>query len=355
MAETRDTATITERLRSTVELCRAELGETGRSLEEIDVLLAQTAAEVERASQREIQLSARLREIETNLEAYPRSEIRDAYRTVHEATLRLFMLRNQLELLEERRQSLLQYQERLRDLLALAEEHLQVTSQRERASDRRTRLLSAAPVGPIPPTDVLLAAERERALVRRSLEHELAQLLSALALEIEVCLQLERQGSAALRVELLRLRELASEAVRGLRRTLLELAPGVLEELGLTETLRRYVRELARLARLEQAEVQGPEQDTPLPPPFPLLVYRLLQELALRLARQPGVTVLRIDIHYEPAQVVAHLEAAGPAPLDPLPPLDPALVERLRQLDATLTEEAVAPERLRQTLLVPLT
>jgi len=354
MAETRDTTTITERLRNTVERCRAELGETGRSLEEIELLLAQTASEVERASQREIQLSARLREIETNLEAYPRSEIRDAYRTVHEATLRLFMLRNQLELLEERRQSLLQYQERLRDLLALAEEQLQAARERERTGERRTRLLTA-PEGLVAPEEVLLAAERERASVRRNLEHELAQLLSALALEIEVCLQLERQGSADLRVELLRLREMASEAVRGLRRTLLELAPGLLDEVGLTETLRRYVQELARLTRLERAEVQGPEQDTALPPPFPLLVYRLLQELALRLARQPGITELRIDIHYEPAQVVAHLEAAGPAPLEPLPPLDPVLAERLHQLDATLTEEAVAPERLRQTLLVPLT
>ena len=114
----------TEELRSTVERCRAELGETGRSLEEIELLLAQTAAEVERLSQREIQLSARLREVESNLEAYPRSEIRDAYRAVHEATLRLFMLRNQMEQLEERRQSLSLYQERLRELLVLAESQL---------------------------------------------------------------------------------------------------------------------------------------------------------------------------------------------------------------------------------------
>ncbi len=121
MTGERTGVSFTEELRSTVERCRAELGETGRSLEEIELLLAQTAAEVERLSQREIQLSARLREVESNLEAYPRSEIRDAYRAVHEATLRLFMLRNQMEQLEERRQSLSLYQERLRELLLLAE------------------------------------------------------------------------------------------------------------------------------------------------------------------------------------------------------------------------------------------
>jgi two-component system sensor histidine kinase DegS len=351
MAETSPTTSLTERLKSTVERCRAELGETGRSLEEIELLLAQTAAEVERASQREIQLSARLREIETNLEAYPRAEIRDAYRALHEATLRLFLLRNQLEQLEERRQSLLQYQERLRELLALAEEQLQATS--ERSADRRTRLL-AAPSEPVPSLDTLLAAERERALVRRNLEHELAQLLSALALEIEICLQLERQGSPDLRAELLRLRELASEAVRGVRRTLLELAPGLVAEVGLSETLQRYLRELARLTRLEEAAVHGPDDDAPLPPPLRLPVYRLLQELALRLARQPGVTELRIDLHYEPAQVVARFEAAGPAPLDPPPPLDPALAERLVQLGASLAQEPVAPDRLREVLLVPI-
>ena len=124
MTGKRTGVSFTEELRSTVERCRAELGETGRSLEEIELLLAQTAAEVERLSQREIQLSARLREVESNLEAYPRSEIRDAYRAVHEATLRLFMLRNQMEQLEERRQSLSLYQERLRELLVLAESQL---------------------------------------------------------------------------------------------------------------------------------------------------------------------------------------------------------------------------------------
>ncbi len=352
MAETPVTG-FTDHLRSLVERCRVELGETGRSLEEIDLLLTQTASEVERASQREVQLSARLREIESNLEAYPRSEIRDAYRAVQEATLRLFLLRNQLEQLTERRQSLLQYQERLRDLLSLAEAQLRAASERERASERRTRLL-AAPDQHLPVDEALLAAERERALVRRRLEHELAQLLSALVLEVEVCLQLERQRPDELRVELLRLREMASEAVRGLRRALLELAPGLVEEVGLVETLRRYLRELARLTRLERVEVHGPEQDTPLPSPLSLLVYRLLQELAVRLARQPGVTELRIDVHYEPAQVVAHLEAAGPAALDPLPPPDPELAERMQLLGASLSSETLAPERLRLTVLVPI-
>ncbi len=352
MTGERTSLSFTEQLRSTVERCRAELGETGRSLEEIELLLAQTAAEVERLSQREIQLSARLREVESNLEAYPRSEIRDAYRALHEATLRLFMLRNQMEQLEERRQSLLLYQERLRELLVLAENQLQTVT--ERGADRRTRLLGGT--GPLgSPVDVLAAAERERMLVRRTLEHELVQLMSAVALQVEICLQVERKRVDDLRPELLRLRELTSEAVRGLRRTLLELAPSLLEEIGLVETLRRYLRELARVSRLERVAVTGPEQEARLAPPLSHLIYRLLQELALRAARQPGVTELTIELRVEPAQLVAVLEAGGPGALDPLPPLDPLLAERLEQLGASLAEEAIAAERWRGALLVPLT
>jgi len=352
MAERQETGTFTEQLRSTVERCRAELGETGRSLEEIELLLAQTATEVERLSQREIQLSARLRDVETNLEAYPRSEIRDAYRAVHEATLRLFMLRNQMEQLEERRRSLSLYQERLRELLALAENQLAAAS--DRSSERRTRLLSPSHE-PFPTEDLLSLPERERASVRRMLEHELAQLLSALVLEIEICLQLERQRPEELHVELLRLRQMASEAVHGLRRTLLELAPSQVEEIGLVTTLRRYVRELARVSRLERFEVSGPDRDDTLPPAFTQLAYRLLQATCAHLARHAGVTELLVDIHYEPAQLIARLEAAGPTPLDPLPPFDPLLVERLERLGASLASEQLAPERLRLTLLIPLT
>lgn len=258
---------------------------------------------MERLSQREIQLSARLREVESNLEAYPRSEIRDAYRAVHEATLRLFMLRNQMEQLEERRQSLSLYQERLRELLVLAESQLKAVTERERGGDRRTRLLGGT--GQLAsPLDLLAAAERERMLIRRTLEHELVQLMGAVALQVEICLQVERKRADDLRPELLRLRELTSEAVHGLRRTLLELAPSLLEEIGLVETLRRYLRELARISQLERVAVTGPEQDARLVPPLSHLVYRLLQELAVRAARQPGVTNLAVELRVESAQLV---------------------------------------------------
>ncbi len=352
MAEQQDTGIFTAQLRDTVERCRAELGETGRSLEEIELLLTQTATEVERLSQREIQLSTRLREVETNLEAYPRSEIRDIYRAVHEATLRLFMLRSQMEQLEERRRSLSLYQERLRELLTLAENQLATAS--DRTSERRTRLFRPTHE-PSPEEDLLSLADRERASIRRTLEHELAQLLSALVLEVEICLQLERQRPEELRVELLRLRQMTSEAVHGLRRTLLELAPSQVEEIGLVATLRRYVRELARVSRLERFEVNGPDRDDLLSPPITQLTYRLLQAICAHLARHPGVTELLIDVHYDPAQLIARLEAAGPAPLDPLPAFDPLLTERLERLDASLASEQLAPERLRLTLLVPLT
>ena len=138
-------------------------------------------------------------------------------------------------------------------------------------------------------------------LIRRTLEHELVQLMGAVALQVEICLQVERKRADDLRPELLRLRELTSEAVYGLRRTLLELAPSLLEEIGLVETLRRYLRELARISRLERVAVTGPEQDARLVPPLSHLVYRLLQELAVRAARQPGVTDLAVELRVESA------------------------------------------------------
>ena len=93
-------------------------------------------------------------------------------------------------------------------------------TERERGGDRRTRLLGGT--GQLAsPLDILAAAERERMLIRRTLEHELVQLMSAVALQVEICLQVERKRADDLRPELLRLRELTSEAVHGLRRTLL--------------------------------------------------------------------------------------------------------------------------------------
>lgn len=348
-----------ERLRQLVEGCRAELAETGRSLQEIELLLNQTNTEVERLHQREIQLSNRLREVDANLEAYPRAEIREAYRSAQEVTLRLFMMRSQAEQLQERQESLRRYQERLRELLELAEAQLEHEAERARSGEGRTRALQrpdTAELVSIPLEELILAEEAERGRVSRQLVEGPAQALSNVLLELEICEQLLARRPEQLGEGLSSLRATAARALLDLRRMLYELRPAVLDELGVSATLRRYLTELARLYGI-QVELTGPEGDD-LPEAARLALYRLLQELAGTAASDERTRRVSVDLRYEPAQVTARVEVQGPgvgqrARLADLP-LDKGFQARLERLGASLAVESVGDDVSRATVLIPL-
>ena len=353
------TAEFAQRLRQLVESCRAELTETSRSLQEIELLLNQTNAEIERLHQREIQASHRLRDVDANLESYPRAEIRDAYRSAHEVTLRLFMMRSQAEQLQERQESLRRYQERLRELIALGESQLEQDLERTRVAEGRTRALhrpsGAAEVG-LPLEDVILAEEAERGRISRQLAEGPAQALSNVLLEVEICEQLLARRPEQLGDGLNSLRTAASRALLDVRRMLYELRPAVLAEIGVTASLRRYLTELARLYGI-QTDITGPDRDE-LPQAVQLALYRMLQELAGVAASDDRVRRLALDLRYEPAQVVARVEVqgSGVGQRSGLAELsaDEGFRARLDRLGGSLTVEDGGDDVSRATVLIPL-
>lgn len=350
-----------DRLRQIVEGCRAELAETGRSLQEIELLLNQTNAEIERLHQREIQFSNRLREVDANLEAYPRAEIRDTYRAAHEVTLRLFMMRSQAEQLQERQESLHRYQERVRELLELAEAQLEYETERARAAEGRTRTLGARPDDTaarvtIPFEELILAEEEERGRISKQLIEGPAQALSNVLLEIEICEQLVARRPDQVREGLDSLRATASRALLDVRRTLYELRPPVLDEIGVTAALRRYLAELSRLYNV-QVDLTGPDTDE-LPEAARLALYRLLQELAGAAASDEHAVRVTVDVRYEPAQVTARVEAHGPG-LGQGSRLaevsqDEGFRYRLERIGASAAAESVGQDTSRVTVLIPL-
>ncbi|MGD2205750.1 MAG: sensor histidine kinase, partial [Anaerolineae bacterium] len=82
-------------------------------LKEIDVLIRQSTVEVEKLAQRSTQFANRVRQMEMSIDGYPRSDIKETYATAHEAQMRLFMMRGQVERLQNRQQTLEKQSQRL--------------------------------------------------------------------------------------------------------------------------------------------------------------------------------------------------------------------------------------------------
>lgn len=201
-------------------------------LKEIDILIQQTSAEVDRLAQRNAQVNNRLRQLESSFDTVPRSDIQEVYAAVLDAQKRLFMMRGQLEKLQSDQQHMQRYVSRLSRFL------------------EATQGLGEAASGPKPssgpgqqPTVVRIveAQEQERQRLVRQLHDGPAQSLTNLILQAEICERLFDSDAGRARAELGNLKTAVVSTFQKVRDFMADLRPMMLDDLGLIPTLKRYV------------------------------------------------------------------------------------------------------------------
>lgn len=347
-----------DRLTTLAMECRDELEQSSQALQEIALLLNQTKSEVDRLAQRETQQNSRLRELEASIESYSRTEIRDAYTAAHDVQLRLFMMRNQLEVLESRSETIQQQQEKLRILLNLAEVNREHTGEtttiaRTVALHGGTSMLGAAfDFAP----ELIQAREGERVRISRQLADGPAQVLANLILRTEIVKRIAERDPEQLDDELGNLRDMAAKSLLDVRRAIFEMRPLVLDELGLVPTLRRYATEFAR-DNGASISIDGPDRDDQIARHTCFALFRLIQQAMIAMV-SPGIgTTLRTDVRFEEAQVGVRMDASQIAPK--IPTLvarfveDPYTQETLELIGGSIQQEPLA-NGLRVTIVVPL-
>lgn len=226
----------TDSLQQLMEECRKEYGQGQTELREIDLLIQQTTAEVERLSQRSAQAAGRLRQVESLFDSIPREDIREAYTAVLEAQRRLFTMRGQLEKLQSDRRNLDRYLRLLQRVLELSQGGQFVLEP-----------LGLDTAGEPVPTVVRIieAQERERQHLARQMHDGPAQALTNLVLQAEICERLFASDPERARAELANLKAAVATTFQRVRGFISNLRPMMLDDLGLVPTLRRYVEDLA--------------------------------------------------------------------------------------------------------------
>ena len=97
---------------------REEQDRVRRELNEIEVLVRQGSADVEKHGQRELQISNRLRDLDVNIDKYSKAEVKNLYTAAQEVQMRLQMMRGQLEQLQVRQTALRTRQNQLSELVS---------------------------------------------------------------------------------------------------------------------------------------------------------------------------------------------------------------------------------------------
>jgi len=161
---------------------------------------------------------------------------------------------------------------------------------------------------------VIAAQEEERRRIARELHDETGQALTSLMVRLQMMNELCANPELKTQVE--GLRQLAAQTLEGVHNLSVELRPSVLDDLGLTAALERYIQEYRRHTAVEvDLVVLGLEER--LPAPMETALYRIVQESLTNIARHAQAETASVLLERRPDRVRAIIEDDGVG-FDPL-------------------------------------
>lgn len=284
-----------QRLHSLVEETKTAYDQIERELQELALQLKQSSSEVERLAQRNAQIASRVRQIEINLESYPREDIKETYTAAQDSQMRLFTMRSQMERLQSKREALQAQAEQLRRFLEVAQdiEEPSPTPSRESTIVR-----------------VIEAQENERRRLARQMHDGPAQSLTNLILQAEICERFFDLDPEQAHVELENLKQAVNATFQNTRRFIFGLRPMMLDDLGLVPTLGRYIQDFQEKSGLSiDLHIMGEERR--LAPHLEVTIFRVIQELLNNVDQHAHADHVDVTLDLEGEVVAVTVEDDG--------------------------------------------
>jgi two-component system sensor histidine kinase DegS len=262
-------------------LLNEELDEVKRSLKEITLMLEQSRVEVGKLTQRNAAVTAHLQQIQNQIDKLPAEEVRQAYDSALDAQQRLFVMRSQLEKLQNDQAHL----ERHKKLLERMQSSL---SNSEGGGKGEKSTLASVEM-------LVNAQEAERQRLSRQMHDGPAQALSNFILQTEIAMRLLDVDANQARNELGSLKAAAMNTFQKVRNFIFELRPMMLDDLGLAPTIRRYADTYKEQSGVEVSlMILGNERR--IEPYIEVMVFRAMQELLGNAVHQNQATVVKIQL-----------------------------------------------------------
>lgn len=322
-------------------------------LREINVLINQSTAEVERLAQRNAQVLAYVRQLK--IDTVPREDIRDGYEDLINVQQRLFTMRGQLEKLQSDKRNL----ERLSQL---QKEMLQLTGQGEftaadAAQEEEERGIDRSGV-----VRVIQSEEFARQSLVRKMHDGPASSLSNFILQAEICERLFDTDPIRARQELHILKEDATTTFSKVKDFIFDLRPMMLDDLGVVPTLRSYANSFQDKTGVPLVmSVTGIERR--LESHIEVTIFRSIQELVNNARVHGQATNIQFQLDIAPDEVTVTVEDNGQgfeaeevflsSPSRKTIGL-PSLRERIEMLKGTLKVESRLGQGTRAEFRIPL-
>jgi signal transduction histidine kinase len=138
------------------------------------------------------------------------------------------------------------------------------------------------------------AQEEERRSLARELHDTVGQALTAIKMEMGVALRGVEADSRA-RTSLDQARAIAESTLQNVRDLSQVLHPSMLDDFGLPDALRAYLRNVSNRSRV-QTQLTLERMDDRLPQEIEVCIYRIVQEALTNVARHSGASVCTVSI-----------------------------------------------------------
>ncbi len=259
---------------------QAELEETQRALREVTLMIGQSQGELTKLAQRNANITTHLQQAQGQINKISSEELRMAYDSALDAQQRLLVMRGQLEKLQNDKTHL----EKLKVVL-------------ERLNSQSSGLATAnisTGKGKMASVEMLVnAQESERQRLSRQMHDGPAQALSNFILQTEIAMRLLEVDPVQAREELSNLKVAAMGTFQKVRNFIFELRPMMLDDLGLTPTIRKYADAFREQTSLDvSVTVTGSERR--LEPYIEVMIFRAIQELIGNASRHSQATTVRV-------------------------------------------------------------
>ena len=260
---------------------QAELEETEKALREVTLMIEQSQGEVLKLSQRNAAITTHLQQLQNQFDQMPPQEIRNVYDSALDAQQRLFVMRGQLEKLQNEKSHL---------------ERFKSTLERARVSSGSAVASVSGSRGPLASVEMLVnAQETERQRLSRQMHDGPAQALSNFILQTEIAMRLMDVDAGQARDELNSLKASAMGTFQKVRNFIFELRPMMLDDLGLAPTVRRYADAFKEQAGLDvNVTITGHERR--LEPYLEVMLFRAIQELLGNAARHSQASLVKVVV-----------------------------------------------------------
>lgn len=277
-----------------------EFQQTQKELKEIDVLIKQSAAEVERLAQRNTQVTNYVRQLQMNFDTVPRADIREGYEAQQNAQQRLFTMRGQLEKLQSDQRNLERLADVQRRLLEMAESMGTLpTMGGQRIRKDQSNVIR-----------IVQMEESARQSLVRKMHDGPASSLSNFILQAEICQRFFDINPDRARAELNVLKGTAATTFETVKDFIFELRPMMLDDLGVVPTLRRYVETLQDKDDAQiSITVTGTERR--LEGHVEITVFRAVQELLNNARRHAQATQIQVLLDLAEDQLLSVVEDNG--------------------------------------------